>query len=153
MEPKMLDPKKIELELKACSLDLLIQRMQKNEVAFKLPVGTAWDKTQQSRLIESLLIKFSIGGFWFDRKYNGEWVVIDGHKRLSAITDFVEGRLILQDLVYMPYNGFTFDMLPRPMQRRIKETTISINLINPGIPDDIRADLFARVERNLNQFT
>jgi hypothetical protein len=148
----MLDLNQMRVEVKTCDLDLLIQRMRKNEVAFKLPVGTAWDKTKQSRFIESLLIGFPTPYVWYECKPNNDWVVIDGHKRLSTILNFVEGRLVLQDMEFLPYNGFTYDTLPRPMQRSINETYISIVLIRSGLPDDIRANIFTRLEKNPNQF-
>lgn len=51
-----------------------------------------WTKEQQSRLIESLILKIPIPTFYFNAVDEGEWVVIDGLQRMTAFNDFLVGK-------------------------------------------------------------
>ena len=42
-------------------------------------------------------------------------------------------------------NGKKFDSLPRPMQRRIDETQLVINVIEPGTPEEVMFNIIQRI--------
>src|SRR5690606_40354533 len=44
-----------------------------------------WKDEQQSRLIESILIRFPLPVFYFDGSNPDEWLVIDGLQRLTSL--------------------------------------------------------------------
>ena len=48
-----------------------------------------WDKTKQSRLIESLLIRIPLPAFYFDGTNDDEWLVVDGLQRISTFRNFI----------------------------------------------------------------
>lgn len=114
-----------------------------------------WTKEQQSRLIESLILKIPIPTFYFNAVDEGEWVVIDGLQRLTAFNNFLVGRKDdegvwvkekLCGLEYMAdFNGKTFDDLPRQYIRRIKETPIVAYIVEKGTPEGIVYNIFERI--------
>ena len=114
-----------------------------------------WTKEQQSRLIESLVLKIPSPTFYFNAVDEGEWVVIDGLQRMTAFYNFLVGeeneagtrvKEKFCGLQYMSdFNGMTFDDLPRQYIRRIKETPIVAYTVEKGTPDGIVYNIFERI--------
>ena len=55
-------------------------------------------------------------------------------------------RLILTGLEYLTeYNGYSFEMLPSSIQKRIKAQVITVYIIRAGTPDKVRTSIFTRI--------
>lgn len=111
-----------------------------------------WSPKQQSRLIESLIIKIPLPTFYFDSTKDDKLIVVDGLQRLYAIKRFMvlekedPERLVLTDLEYLQeYEGKIFEELPPGIQRRIKSQTLTAYIIRPGTPDKVRTSIFTRI--------
>lgn len=111
-----------------------------------------WNPQKQSRLIESLIIRIPLPTFYFDAGENEKLIVVDGLQRLYAIKRFMAlekddpERLILTGLEYLTeYNGYSFEMLPPSIQKRIKAQTITTYIIRAGTPDKVRTSIFTRI--------
>lgn len=111
-----------------------------------------WNPKQQSRLIESLIIKIPLPTFYFDSTNDDKLIVVDGLQRLYAIKRFMvldkadPDRLALTDLEYLQeYEGKIFEELPPGIQRRIKAQTLTAYIIRPGTPDKVRTSIFTRI--------
>ena len=72
--------------------------------------------------------------------------MVDGIQRMTTINDYVVGEFALGQLEYLTYlNGRTHDQLPRRMQRRIDETLLVVNIIEPGTPEEVMFNVFLRI--------
>lgn len=111
-----------------------------------------WSPKQQSRLIESLLIRIPLPTFYFDCTLDETWTVVDGLQRLTALNNFVVRKkddplkLRLTELEYLSeYENLSYEELPRMLQRRLQEQTVFAYIIRPGTPDKVKTSIFERI--------
>ena len=75
-----------------------------------------------------------------------KWSVVDGIQRMTIIYDYVIGKFPLKRLEYLTkLNGCTHDELRRPLQRRISETQLIVNVIESGTSPDVLFNVFRRI--------
>lgn len=142
-----------EVNIKAISMNVynLMERLENEEIdlspAFQRN-SDLWTLDNQSRLIESLMLKIPIPAFYFDASCESQWIVIDGLQRLTAFQNFLVGdnKQKLRGFQYLKdFEGFTFDELPRQYIRRVKEAPIIAYTVEKGTPDEVVFNIFQRI--------
>jgi hypothetical protein len=106
-----------------------------------------WDRQRQSRLIESFLMNVPVPPIYLNEDEYGEYSVIDGKQRLTAIHEFFRGRLELNGLVvFSDINTCTFDTLPREL-RNVLETrpTLRAVILLRQSDADVKYEVFQRL--------
>lgn len=143
------DPEKIKVRTTNVVVDQIVARIEHEEIDlapdFQRLAGI-WTPERKSRLIESLLLRIPIPVFYVASDEIDTWYVVDGVQRISTIHDYVKGRLSLTHLEYLTrFNGHSYTDLPRSMQRRIRETQLVMNVIEPGTPEEVKFNIFRRI--------
>lgn len=148
MEP--FDQTKIEIIKKNLSMDLIIKRLQHNEIDlmpdFQRKAGL-WNKQQKSRLIESLMLRIPLPAFYFDGSKEDNWLIIDGLQRLTTFKEFfVDKSFRLHNLEFLvDFEGCGYQDLPRTYVRRMEETELIAFVIKPGTPSSVKYNIFKRI--------
>jgi hypothetical protein len=152
------DPDRIDVATRSPTVSLLLSRIRRGSLdlqpEFQRNAGI-WPEENQSRLIESMLLRIPLPTFYAAESRDDNWSIIDGVQRLTTIARFIEpesiGRggdpLVLRRLQYLgrQYEGKTFADLPGRLQTRLLETELVVHLIRPGTPDQVMFNIFARI--------
>lgn len=149
------DPAEIDVQTRTPTVQLLLSRLRRGALDlqpdFQRTAGI-WSDVNQSRLIESLLLRIPLPTLYAAESGEEGWAVVDGIQRLSAIARFVEpgtvgaAPLRLRGLEYLQqYEGLRYEELPPALQTRIEETELIVHLIRAGTPEPVMFNIFARI--------
>ena len=149
------DPKYVDIVSEPMVVSNIIEQLKYNDILLEPDFQRhpdLWSPRQQSRLIESLIIRIPLPTFYFDRLDDDKLIVVDGLQRLYTLKKFMAlekddpDRLVLTELEYLKeYEGRKFEELPPIIQRRIKQQPLTAYIIRSGTPDKVRTSIFNRI--------
>ena len=154
------DPKKVSIETRPLTWTNVISRMRKKTILLA-PVyqrHEVWKLDRKSQLIESLLLNIPIPMFYVAADELGNYEVVDGLQRLSALRDFVfpDGNtdskdtgngFALEGLEFLDLNEKKFNDLDDFFIQRLEETQFMFTVIGPGTPEEVKFHIFSRINR------
>ena len=143
------NPDQIRVTTSSFSLRNILDQIDEGslELAPDFQRGKVWSDTQKSLLVESLLLQIPLPAFYFAEDSDGAFHVVDGLQRLSTLHAFVRGAgFPLKGLEYLDdAEGRRFSDLAVQWQRRINNTQLVINVIDPTTPTGVMYDIFKRI--------
>lgn len=117
-----------------------------------------WTPKQQSRFIESILIKLPVPFIFAadvgqgDRE--GALEIIDGSQRIRTLDNFLSNRLELVGLKKLTQAiGMRFSDLSKPRQMRFKRTTVRVIELTEKADEDARREMFDRLNSGGTRLT
>lgn len=145
------NPDQIRVTTGSFSLRNILDQIDEGslELAPDFQRGKVWKSDQKSLLVESLLLQIPLPAFYFAEDGEGAFRVVDGLQRLSTLHSFVRGgkdAFALRGLEYLKdAEGARFDDLAVQWQRRINNTQLVVNIIDPTTPTGVMYDIFKRI--------
>lgn len=117
-----------------------------------------WTPKQQSRFIESILIKLPVPFIFAadvgkgDRE--GALEIIDGSQRIRTLDNFLSNKLELVGLKKLTEAiGMRFSDLSKPRQMRFKRTTVRVIELTEKADEDARREMFDRLNSGGTRLT
>lgn len=147
--PYLFDADKISISDKRVPMATIIRRLKEGTIsAPEIQRGEGlWGNDQQSRLMESLMLKIPVPLFYVAEDEDVMWKVVDGLQRITAIKRFIlNEEFKLVGLEFMQeLEGLTFNQLPSKFKTRILETEFQFAIINPSTPQNVQRNVFKRL--------
>jgi len=171
MNNQKLDITKLELEieeqrnqLRTDRLDLsfgeIISMYERDEIIINPSFQRyfRWDDEQRTRFIESILLGIPILPIFVTEDKGNIWELVDGLQRISTILSFFgilrsddegiksKNNWVLCEGDRIPLlEGFTYETLPNKWRMHIKRTTCRVEILRSDSNDDMRYELFNRL--------
>jgi hypothetical protein len=154
---KPYDPEKIRVDPKNFSIhqiyEMMISESSDIDLTPDFQRNFVWnDITRKSRLIESVLLRIPLPVFYFSQNDEGLLNVVDGVQRLTVLKQFMNNEFKLRNLEYLDqFNGCYFnkgkqhERLTPKYVRRLMQTQITANIIDPSSPAKVKFDIFKRI--------
>lgn len=143
------DPTQVKVDLKPYTVFQIVRKIRLNEINLQpnFQRRLVWDRTRQSRLIESILINIPLPAFYLDAITINKWQVVDGLQRLTTLSRFcLHNQLRLKNLEFFKeLEGKNFEELPRQYQRQIEDTHLNLYIIQPDVPEEVKFTIFYRI--------
>lgn len=156
------DPEEISIDTKPIPMETCLRRLKQKTIMLNpdFQRNEVWGEDKKSQLIESLMLKIPLPMFYVSADERNNYTVVDGLQRLSTIRSFILGDKYLESPnrelegngfkltnleFWKDYEGKNFNELPSNIQNRILETVFTFTVINPGTPEEVRRNIFKRI--------
>jgi len=107
-----------------------------------------WDIKRQCELIESIIMGIPLPVIYLFEGNDGRKQVVDGLQRLTTMLRYINDEFALSGLkVLAEENGKKFSKLDPLLQGKIEDCQIQVYIIQPPTPEQLKYDIFDRVNR------
>lgn len=129
------------------TVSTLVEYLKQGHISIpKFQRGYVWNKTQASRLIESLIINCPIPVIYLSQNNDETLSVIDGNQRVNSIMHFLDNQYDLKGLsAYPELEGLFYSDLDPRFQRHILNRTLRCICILKDTHPQIKFDVFERL--------
>jgi len=105
-----------------------------------------WDQSKSSRLVESIVLEVPLPIIYLAEESDGRESVIDGQQRLTALFDFLDGKLALKGLEARPdLNGKRYSELDKGLQNKIRRFPMRVITIRRESDKELKFEIFERL--------
>lgn len=105
-----------------------------------------WKRQQKSQFIESIILNIPLPPLYFRKELNGDYIIVDGLQRVSALNDFLSNNFTFAGLEALPdLNGESFEGLESRLQARIEDRKLLVYILQPQVPMKVVYDIFNRI--------
>ncbi len=104
-----------------------------------------WNEVQQSKLIESVMMRIPLPVFYLAEDEQGRMIVVDGLQRLSTFQRFMNNELTLRLEDRNELHRKKFKDLSPKLQTRVGDFNLVLYIIDSKVPPQARLDIFERV--------
>jgi len=143
------DPTKIDVAIRDYRYtvyELMRRKRNGRLVVPEFQRNSVWKQAQQSRFIESILLKFPLPAFYFNQTVEGLLIVVDGLQRITALNAFLNNEFPLKGLTTLTsLNGQYFNDLLDIQKVKIEDTELQVHTIMPSVPLAVVHDIFSRI--------
>lgn len=143
------DADKISISSVPVPLSRLLERLMNKTISAPAIQRSEnlWTYEQQSRLIESLMLRIPLPLFYVAADGDENWKIVDGLQRVTALRNFMlDKKFTLRGLEFLTnLNKASFEELPAKYQNRIKDTTLQFAVISATTPPEVQRNVFKRL--------
>ena len=156
------NPEEISIASKLVPMETCIRRIEQGTILLNpdFQRNEVWTEEKKSQLIESLMLRIPLPMFYVSADEKNNYTVVDGLQRLSTIRKYVigddylakkegakrgEGFRLKRLEFWKNFEGKTFNELPPHIQNNILEAEFTFTIINPGTPEEVRRNIFKRL--------
>lgn len=151
------DPETIRVDTKPFNISLVYEMIKDGDINLSPDFQRqfVWtDIGARSRLIESIMLRIPLPVFYMAQDKTGRLHVVDGLQRLTVIRQFLDNKFRLKNLEYLKdEEGKVFrhdspdECIDQRYRKRIIQTQIMMNIIDPQTPADVKFDIFKRINQ------
>ena len=143
------DADKITISSVPVPVSRLLERLKKETISSPAIQRSEdlWTIQQQSRLIESLMLRIPLPLFYVAADNDENWKIVDGLQRVSALRNYLQNnQFTLSGLEFLvELNGSHYEDLPAKYQNRIMDTTLQFAVISSTTPPEVQRNVFKRL--------
>jgi len=145
----------VKYDTKDYPVEVIIEKFAKND--FFIPDYQRqfiWRPADKSYFIESVMLGLPIPFMFWGECEDGRLEIIDGVQRINTLVEFIGNKFKLASLKKLTaLNSFTFSDLDEAQQRLLKNKALRIIVLDSLTTDELRRDIFSRVNRSGIQAT
>jgi len=129
------------------ALDKIYKRRDRYEIP-EWQRGKVWDTARKQQLIDSILRGWKLPKFYFVKREDDDFEVVDGQQRLTAIYEFFGNELPLSEESAREYGGRLYSDLKQGITDTFDDFEIEYDEIEDGTEEELK-QFFQRLQQGL----